>query len=46
MSRDEAIETAGRIGAGRTYFTHLTHDYDHDRDQALLPPGIELATTG
>lgn len=44
---ERALEVAEEIGAAKTYFTHLSHDYDHDHTEANeLPPHIRLAYDG
>ncbi|WP_257668165.1 MBL fold metallo-hydrolase [Parapedobacter tibetensis] len=44
---DEAVAFAQRIGAERTYFTHISHKLGlHDEVQRELPDGIFLAYDG
>jgi phosphoribosyl 1,2-cyclic phosphate phosphodiesterase len=43
---EQAVEEAGRIGARRTYLTHIAHELLHAATNAELPPGIELAYDG
>jgi phosphoribosyl 1,2-cyclic phosphate phosphodiesterase len=46
LSLGQAVETAHRIGAERTYLTHLTHDDAHADLEAELPAGILPAFDG
>ncbi len=43
---EEAVAASQQAGAGRTILTHLSHDIDYVRDNALLPKGVELAYDG
>ena len=46
LSIPEAVEVAKKIGAERTYLTHLTHDNFHAELEAELPRGITPAFDG
>ena len=46
FSLAEAIAAARRIGARRTYFTHMCHDLPHAATCARLPAGMALAYDG
>lgn len=46
LSIPEAVAAAQRIGARRTYFTHLTHEFTHAALAAMLPDGIAPAYDG
>ncbi len=43
---DQAIEAAEKIGARRTFFTHLCHDASHEELLKYLPKKIEPAYDG
>jgi phosphoribosyl 1,2-cyclic phosphate phosphodiesterase len=43
---DEALDAAGRIAAGRTFFTHMTHDIRHAELDAALPASMSLCHDG
>jgi phosphoribosyl 1,2-cyclic phosphate phosphodiesterase len=43
FSLQQAIDAVNRLQPGRTLFTHMAHDLDHDATNAILPTGIELA---
>ena len=43
---DQAIETAGRIGARSTWFIHMSHEIRHAEVAPGLPAGMNLAWDG
>jgi len=46
LSIPEAVAVGLRIGARRTFLTHLTHDVPHAELVAQLPPSIVPAYDG
>ena len=46
FSVSEALDVSARLGAERTYFTHICHDLGHSETNAQLPAGVELAYDG
>jgi len=43
---DEAVEVARRVGAKQTYFTHMSHELEHEQTNAKLPTNMQLAYDG
>lgn len=43
---EEAMAAAKRIGAKRTWFTHIAHGLAHEETNRLLPDGMKLAYDG
>lgn len=46
LNVEEAVALAERLGAERTYLTHLTHRVGHAALEAALPAGVEPAYDG
>ena len=43
---EQAVGWARRIGARRTWFTHIAHELGHEETDRVLPEGIALAYDG
>lgn len=43
---EQAVAWAKRIGARQTWFTHISHDLDHESTNRSLPDGMRLAHDG
>jgi phosphoribosyl 1,2-cyclic phosphate phosphodiesterase len=46
LNVDKALRIVERVEPDRTYFTHISHDFDHDRTGNELPPGVFLSYDG
>jgi phosphoribosyl 1,2-cyclic phosphate phosphodiesterase len=46
FSIEEAVREAQKIGAEKTYFTHISHAVLHQETEEQLPEGIHLAYDG
>jgi phosphoribosyl 1,2-cyclic phosphate phosphodiesterase len=43
---DEAVDFAERSGIEKTWLTHISHDLDHEKTNAYLPPSVRMAYDG
>jgi len=43
---DEAVEFSKRVGAEKTWITHIAHELDHDQTNAELPDNVRMAYDG
>jgi len=46
LTVEGSVAVLQRIGARRSYLTHMCHDLDHAETQAILPAGIEVSWDG
>ena len=46
LSLNEALDVVDRLKPERAYFTHMSHDLEHEATNRSLPPGVELAYDG
>ena len=46
FSLEEAVEVARQLAPRQTYFTHMSHELEHDATNAALPGGMALAYDG
>lgn len=43
---DQALEVVDRVKPKRTYFTHMSHELEHEETDRSLPPDVRLAYDG
>jgi phosphoribosyl 1,2-cyclic phosphate phosphodiesterase len=46
FSLEEAVEVARKLAPRETYFTHMSHELEHEATNAALPAGMALAYDG
>lgn len=46
FSLEQAVEIARSLGARQTFFTHMSHDLEHQATNTQLPPTMQLAYDG
>jgi len=46
LTLDEAIEFSRKVNARETWFSHISHDLDHEETNRRLPEGVRLAYDG
>jgi phosphoribosyl 1,2-cyclic phosphate phosphodiesterase len=46
LNVDKALRIIERVQPERAFFTHLSHDFDHDRTNSELPDHVRLSFDG